>query len=254
MSERKAQTWSEVDKRRRGGQDDKAPLPARLESLVFELAPPRVAASLFDRVLPVASSSLLAPTSALETCCVLRDTTARASVSVVGALLCVRSSGEQEGSVEIAGLAVSAAYRGCHAASNLFSFAVGEGVLRPGDTLTVHVQADNTDALCFYARALAMAPREQETGEQEPPPKRPRVTERDAAKEQIKVLSSRAAKALGTSTAEELTRCCVANYYPRPPACRFGTRHAFVLETHVPKDSDTARVLPWSSRFVGAVK
>lgn len=246
MNEHKAQAWAEVDKRRRGKDDDKAPLPAHLTGLVFERAEPRAAASLFDRVLPVAASSLLAPTSALGSCCVLRDTTARASVSVVGALLCVRGRGKHEDSVEIAGLAVSTGFRGCHAASSLFSFAVAEGVLRPGDTLTVHVQADNTEALCFYSRALAMTPREQEADEHEPPAKRRCAHDRDAAKEQIRRLAERAAKALGTDTPEDLIRCCVANYYPRPPACRFGERHAFVLATQVPSDRDTACVLPWS--------
>ena len=263
MSDRHVMAWHQVDLLRRGlyqdsGDDDSNTsyvveleredgAKLNCDSLTFEMSNPRAASSLFDAVLPVASGSLLRPGAAVcsknvISCCIMRDSSARTpSLAVAAALLCCRSAEE----TEICGLAVRSAYRGfgCVGA-NLISYAVIQGVLRPGDKVSVHVQADNLSALRFYAATLAMRPHD---AVHPPLAKKPRE-ERVDGDEGIRKLSDNAAEVLvayGVS-AEELEACCVKDYYPPKPRCRFGSRHAFVIKTVVPTDNSLAVKLPWS--------
>ena len=242
-----ALSWAEIDALRHTGPPparaaDGARLPCA--TLRFECCAPRAAAALFGAVLPVAPRALLPRTGSPAACCVMRDTgkTVRASVAVGAALLCVRTGACR---VEVAGLAVRAAYRGHRAvAAHLVAFAAAQRVFRPGDTLAVHVQADNTAALAFYVRTLAMRPVVDVEGddkdEEEEVPK-----EAKRARTDIGTLAAEAAEALGVAgvDARALARCAAADYYPPRPACRFGSRHAFVLAVRVPDDP---LQLPWA--------
>lgn len=235
-------TWAEVDALRHTAPpppraSDGAVLPCA--ALCFERCAPRAAAALFDAVLPVAPRALLprGPRAAAVACCAMRDTGAvRAAVAVGAALLCVRTGARR---VELAALAVRAAYRGHRAvAAHLVAYAAAQHVVRPGDTLAVHVQADNAAALAFYVRTLAMRPAAVVSAR--PPQEQPREAKR--ARTDIGTLAAEAAAALGVD-AQALAQCAVEDYYPPRPACRFGSRHAFVLAVRVPDDP---LQLPWA--------
>lgn len=235
-------TWAEVDALRHTEPpspraSDGAVLPCA--TLRFERCAPRAAASLFDAVLPIAPRALLPHTGEGVACCVMRDISPRVRkpLAVAAALLLVRRDAQN---VELAAIAVRAAYRGHRTvAAHLVAYAAAQHVLRPGDTLSVHVQADNAAALAFYVRTLAMRPVPASDDDDTP------QHEAKRARTELTTLAESAADALAVPDvdAQALTRCAVEDYYPPRPACRFGSRHAFVLAVRVPEDP---LQLPWN--------
>ena len=224
------------------------------DSISFELSTARAAFPLFDAVLPINPNSLLQIGSSAS-CCIMRDSSARSSsVGVCAALLCARAASkngpdDDDSHVEVCGLAVRSAYRGFKCvAANLISYAVMQNVLKPDDKVIVHVQADNTSALRFYMATMGMKPSVSDSALQ-PSAKRSRDDESGSG--EMKKLITNSAQALSEFhvSVEQLKACFVADYYPPRPRCKFGSRHAFVLETKVPACKEAAVRLPWSIKF-----